>query len=319
MNIIYHNSGAKTKKRKDKRQTTIMSEIPKSLKFHRPTHFMRPEYLISDSKYSSIYYTKYQKNHNKFTITKICAAKILKRPEEHSCVNEIEYHLTKNLDHPHVMKPLGIYKGLGLTIIYYPWMQGGSLMQWIDKQLYISEHDLSVLFKQMVSAVSYIHSVGIMHQDIKPDNFLLTPDGHVKLADFGLARYHPPASGIIDTCGSPIYMAPEVMMRKPHTYSADVWSLGICLYEMYYGITPFDHVIDEYELLNEIQKPIKYPKNPVSPELIDLLMRMLSFYAICRISIAEIKNHGWLHLEPNTGFATKKIKTNRIPKLYKTL
>ena len=289
----------------------MYSEIPKDLKFHRASHYIRPEFLVSDSKYSNIYFTKYQKRCKKFTITRLCAAKVLKPVDD--SVNEIEYHITKNLNHPNVIRPLGIVRSSELVVIYYPWMGGGSLMEWIDKKIHVSEMELSILFRQMVDAVEYIHSQNILHQDIKPDNFLITIDGHVRLADFGLARYHERPR--IDTCGSPVYMAPEVMMRCPREYASDIWSLGICLYEMVYNQTPFNHVVDEHELLIEIQKPIKYPKLHISLELRDLLMRMLSFYTICRIKVDEIKNHGWLY----THDSSEKVKLPRIPSRFNTI
>lgn len=290
---------------------TMHSEIPKDLRFHRPSHYIRPEFLVSDSKYSNIYFTKYQKTCNKSTIIKHCAAKVLKPIDNH--MDEIEYHITKKLNHPNVIRPLGILRTLDHTIIFYPWMSGGSLMEWIDKKIHVSEMELSLLFRQMVAAVEYIHSQCILHQDIKPDNFLLTIDGHVKLADFGLARYNQRSR--VDFAGSPVYMAPEVMMRCPRSYESDIWSLGICLYEMVYNHTPFTHVVDEHELLKEVQKPIKYPKLHISLELRDLLMRMLSFYTNCRIKVDAIKNHGWLY----TSVSDKKVRLPRIPKSSNTL
>jgi len=285
-----------------------MSEIPEDLKFPRLYRIIRSKNIVADSKYSSIYITIYQKRNKKYRITKYCAAKLIK--EEGGITEDQEYYITKHLNHPNVLKPLGLYKSQ-VTIIFYPWMSGGNLREWIDKRIYHTEKDVRLLFKQMVEGVKYIHSKGIIHQDIKLDNFLITNYGHVKLSDFGLAMYHPKKGMINNNCGSPVYMAPEILLGGKHTYSADIWSLGICLYEMIYGKTPFDHLKNIEELELEIQKPIKY--NKVNSEILDLLIRMLSFYLNSRISINDIRCHCWFKSTSNTLIGglqqTKKYKT----------
>ncbi len=270
-----------------------MTEIPADLKFPRIYNIMTSKNLVADSKYSSIYITAYRKKYKKHRITKYCAAKLIKKSEYAS---ENEYYITKNLNHPNVLKPLGINKSL-VTMIFYPWMTGGTVKDYISNRFCLTEHDVRMMFKQMVEAVKYIHSVGIVHHDLKLDNFLITKNGHVKLSDFGLATYHPKIGYLKNHCGSPVYMAPEILLGGQHTYSADIWSLGICLYELIHGKTPFDHLKNIKELEKEVQKPIEYLVDNI--ELLDLLMRMLSFYIVARISIVDVSNHAWLNSESN--------------------
>ena len=266
------------------------------IRFPPPSSYIHNRKLISSTVYSDIYKTKYRIDRGRITITRNCAAKVLKQ-------DSVEFYMTQKLSHPNILSPIGMHKDFYRTVIFYPWMSGGSLDQWLQRLLYISDLDIRALFTQMISAVEYCHTNHIMHQDLKPDNFLITKRGHIRLGDFGLSEYHPnpDKDGHIrlskSTCGTPLYMAPEILLRYSHTYSADIWSLGVCLYEIIYGKTPFSHATDEYELIVEIQKPIRFPKSPViSPELSDLLHGMLSLYPDLRITIKQIINHPWMTL-----------------------
>lgn len=91
----------------------------------------------------------------------------------------------------------------------------------------------------MVKALSYLHSKGIIHRDIKPENVLLDKNFNAKLCDFGLSCQVRENEVRTSICGTEEYMSPEVFMSKGHSQKADVWCLGILLYEMLMGMPPF--------------------------------------------------------------------------------
>lgn len=90
-------------------------------------------------------------------------------------------------------------------------------------------------FKEVSLAVQYLHSLGIAHRDIKPENILLGPSIEAKLGDFGWACRLEPGDARSSICGTPEYMAPEILLTRKHGLSADIWALGILLYEMLHG------------------------------------------------------------------------------------
>ena len=107
-------------------------------------------------------------------------------------------------------------------------------------------------------AVIYCHERGIAHRDIKPENLLLTrkdtDQAIVKISDFGLARYVDPDENVMaeTTCGTPGYVAPEVLLRKPYDHRCDYWSLGVVMFIMLSGTPPFYHP-DNFELFELIK------------------------------------------------------------------
>lgn len=152
--------------------------------------------------------------------------------------------------------------------------------------------------KQLSSALSFLRDKSLVHRDIKPQNLLLCPPAHskdafeqggyvglwelpiLKIADFGFARFLPSTSMAETLCGSPLYMAPEILRYEKYNAKADLWSVGAVLYEMVVGKPPFK-AANHIELLKNIEKSndkIKFPASAQVPESIKRLIRMLLKY-----------------------------------------
>ena len=134
-----------------------------------------------------------------------------------------------------------------------------------------------------------------MHRDIKPHNILLKNIYNVKISDFGFAKYYDKFDLSKTLCGSPIYMAPEIMQFKSYNYKTDIWSLGILLYELLYGTPPFiarNHI----ELIHTInsQKVVYSYKNPISKECISFLENLLQKNEKLRPDYPIIEQHDWI-------------------------
>ena len=122
----------------------------------------------------------------------------------------------------------------------YEYCNGGTLEKLLKKNGPLGEKQSLLYFKQLTNAFRVLNENNIMHRDIKPENILIH-DGVLKVADFGFCKPLEDRDGMAETMlGSPIYMAPEVLKGEMYTIKADVWSLGVVLYRMVFGVCPFE-------------------------------------------------------------------------------
>jgi serine/threonine-protein kinase Chk1 len=187
--------------------------------------------------------------------------------------------------------------------------EGGDLFDKIEADEGVGEDIAHVYFSQLVSAVSFMHSKGVGHRDIKPENMLLTSDGNLKIADFGLAalfEYKGTRKLSSTFCGSPPYIAPEVITSSTrgqnkgagyHPDLVDIWSCGIVLFVLLAGNTPWDSPTDdsyefhEYLATNSRTTDELWQKLPSAT--LSLLRGMLTVNPKTRFSLEDVRRHPW--------------------------
>lgn len=185
------------------------------------------------------------------------------------------------MKHKNVCQFKRCFQGSRHVYILLELCSGGTLQHFIRNRKRLSESEAAQVMLQLVHAVDYLHSQLVIHCDIKPHNILLSPNGQVKLADFGLSyRLKHSQQKCNRSCGTPNYVAPEAIARKRHHcqigLQADIWSLGCVLYSMLVGVPPF-----EAETTKETYKRIRachyeFPSNvALSPQARDLIRSML--------------------------------------------
>ena len=187
---------------------------------------------------------------------------------------------------------------------------GGNLLNAINKMNKIPEELAKIIFRQLITSLQFIHSNNIVHRDIKPDNILLDLDNTIKLCDFGVSKIIPPGQLINDSCGTPAFIAPEILLDSPYNpYMTDIWSSGVVLYAMVTGFFPF-RGINETQLHENIISGI-YPKpKDLSVELLDLLNQILNINPDKRISLEKILEHQWLNSNKNINLINKNSFLN---------
>ncbi|KAF7682510.1 cAMP-dependent protein kinase catalytic subunit PRKX [Astathelohania contejeani] len=166
---------------------------------------------------------------------------------------------------------------------------GGELHSWIQKNATRSLSVARFYAAEIVLALENLHKEKIVFRDLKPENILLSANGHIKIVDFGFAKHDSENENIM--CGTPEYIAPEVLLREKHERMVDYWALGVLIYEMLTGSPPFysEDAIQTYKyILNcKVHIPPRMDKSAS-----DLILRLLEKNPKKRIySIEEIKTH----------------------------
>ncbi|XP_040976860.1 maternal embryonic leucine zipper kinase isoform X3 [Aquila chrysaetos chrysaetos] len=156
---------------------------------------------------------------------------------------KIEIDAMKNLSHQHICRLYQVIETSKKIFMVLEYCPGGELFDYIISKDRLSEEEARVFFRQIVSAIAYVHGKGYAHRDLKPENLLIDKEHNLKLIDFGLCA--KPKGGLdyhLNTCcGSPAYAAPELIQGKAYIGSeADIWSMGVLLYALLCGFLPFD-------------------------------------------------------------------------------
>ncbi|CAG0896287.1 unnamed protein product [Cyprideis torosa] len=208
----------------------------------------------------------------------------------------LETEALKVLVHQHICRLYQVIQTERKIILILEYCPGGELFDYIVARDRLPENEACIFFRQIISAVGYIHSQGFAHRDIKPENLLLDDDQRLKLIDFGLCAQ--PEGGMqmtLDTCcGSPAYAAPELVQGKAYLGAeVDVWSMGVLLYALVCGFLPF-----EDENLNQLYQKIQAGQFDIphwlSPDCVDIIGRMLKTKPLERATLRELSIHPWL-------------------------
>jgi serine/threonine protein kinase len=186
-----------------------------------------------------------------------------------------ERRVLEIVNHPFIVKLHYAFQTGPALCLVMDFINGGELFMHLRKHRSFSESDARIWAAQILLALEYLHSMGIIYRDIKPENVLLDREGHIKLTDFGLARDATDMSTATEVAGSPYYMAPEVLLMQGHDVQADWWSLGILIYEMITGLPPFyskDTKAAYHRLMSE---PLEF-KEHVSVQARELITGLLN-------------------------------------------
>lgn len=199
---------------------------------------------------------------------------------------------------------------------------GGEFFCLLKRKKRIREDDARLYFIELCLGIDYLHRRNIIYRDIKPENILLDLEGHLKIADFGLAKPNMDESLLAYSfCGSPEYMAPEMLKKNGHNYCVDIYCLGTFLYELVIGIPPFYSTNTKEMFQHILKKNIIIPDTiNLSPEIKHLLRALLEKNPEKRLGfregIEEIFRHPWCRKANIEAIARKKIDPPFKPNLF---
>lgn len=179
---------------------------------------------------------------------------------------------------------------------------GGELQMILDRDEVPEERQVVRLLKQILDGIAFLHSLNVAHLDIKPQNLVLTgefPDCDVKLCDFGISRYISHGADIREILGTPDYVAPEVLNYEPISLATDMWSVGVLLYVLLTGCSPFGGDTKQETFCNISRCRLDFPDDlfeDVSEEARDLMRKLMRKDPDDRLTVNECLQHPWFSM-----------------------
>ncbi|XP_066046246.1 serine/threonine-protein kinase 36 [Chamaea fasciata] len=214
-----------------------------------------------------------------------------------------EIEIVRDLHHPNIIQMLDSFETAKEVVVVTDYAEG-ELFQILEDDGRLPEDQVQTIAAQLISALYYLHSHRILHRDMKPQNILLGKDGVVKLCDFGFARAMSIHTMVLTSIkGTPLYMSPELVEERPYDHTADLWSVGCILYELFVGTPPF-YTNSIFQLVSLIIKdPVKWPMT-MSPVFKSFLQGLLMKDPHQRLSWPELLSHpfidGWVTVIDDT-------------------
>lgn len=215
---------------------------------------------------------------------------------------KLEKQILMQAKHPFLVSMAYIFQTDQKVYFVMNFIRGGELFTHLNKVRRFPESRAKFYAAQIIHAIGYLHNQNIIYRDIKPENILMGEDGYLFLADFGLAKEMSTTDMATSFCGTPEYLAPEIVKNVGHNHAVDWWSIGILIYEMIVGFPPFYHKNQNtmYELIEKF--PVRFPdpdkhKIVMSEEAKDLITKLLTKDPKERIGteggMDEIIGHDW--------------------------
>uniref|UniRef100_A0A8C4NMT5 non-specific serine/threonine protein kinase n=2 Tax=Eptatretus burgeri TaxID=7764 RepID=A0A8C4NMT5_EPTBU len=250
--------------------------------------------VLGKGSYGKVLLAKHKSDGKVYAVKVLQKAAILKKKEERHVMAERNV-LVKNCSHPFLV---GLHYSFQTTEKLYfvlDYVNGGELFFHLQRERCFPEPRARFYTAEIASAIGYLHSLNIIYRDLKPENILLDFEGHIKLTDFGLCKEGMQPEETTNTfCGTPEYLAPEILRKEPYDRTVDWWCLGSVLYEMLYGLPPFYCRDIPIMYDNILHKPVQL-RPPASPAACDAMRCMLWKDKASRLGaqrdFEEIKSH----------------------------
>ena len=278
-----------------------MKKLPKKLLFQAPPlegekdqskQDFSFELKLGDGAFGQVWRVKHKKSGKIFACKQVAKEKVVKMLEQFRREVLIMY----DLSHPNIIQIFHHFEDHKYFYLIMEVAEGGNLFQKLMSEKCFTEKKAFEYFREVLNAVEYLHSHNpvIIHRDIKPENILIDKTGNLKLTDFGWSNFYSQEEGNqrFTMCGTYEYLAPEMIKETGHSPAVDIWCLGILLYEMLCGFTPFKAEGNESVVDNIAKKKLKFPRNLPS-QVKDLISKILEKNPAKRVQIPRIRQHDW--------------------------
>ena len=205
-------------------------------------------------------------------------------------IREIE--IMYRVHHPNVVKLFGHFEDNNYCYFIMEYIPGGNIYSLVQRLKPVTLQGIASIMKEVISAVYFLHHMNpkIVHRDIKPENVLLDQSNHAKLTDFGWSNYMEGDIKRTTVCGTPVYLAPEIINNMGHDEHVDIWCIGVLLFELMVGRPPFSGETEQSVRYNILKMRINWPKN-MDSDAADLISKILKYNPEERISLEQMLLH----------------------------
>ncbi|CDS07382.1 hypothetical protein LRAMOSA01331 [Lichtheimia ramosa] len=230
-----------------------------------------------------------------------------------------ERQILEEVRHPSIVQLMYAFQTEDRLFLILEYAMGGELFTHMATEKMFPERVARFYLAELVLALGHLHSLGIVYRDLKPENCLLDADGHVMLTDFGLSKVALGDGRANTVCGTAEYMAPEILMEMHYDKCVDWWSLGILMYEMLTGDTPF-RASNKKKTLDAIRKKKPQIPNYVTSDAKDMLNKFLRKNPNTRLGYGDdgteqVKAHKWFRRINWTSIKERKVTPPLKPKI----
>jgi serine/threonine protein kinase len=265
---------------------------------------------LGSGSFGRVYLIKHKINNEEYAQKVIEKKKLIQMYGKVDIIkNEISIH--SKLLHENIIRLYNVYEDESKISFIMEYAKNGNLYELLSKQENkkgFDEQRAFDYFIQIVNAVYYLHQNNIIHRDIKPENILIGKKGLLKLCDFGWAK-ELNLENRSTFCGTVEYMAPEIVGSENYDYSVDIWSLGILLYELLFGHSPFKAKNMKSVILNIKSHDLTYDK-PITPECKDIIKRILNSNPQKRLKLKDILDHPFVKKYSKNYLCRKVLEFN---------
>uniref|UniRef100_A0A8C1XR88 non-specific serine/threonine protein kinase n=1 Tax=Cyprinus carpio TaxID=7962 RepID=A0A8C1XR88_CYPCA len=257
---------------------------------------LTPSFLSSRGAFSEVFLAEEKKTQRLVAIK--CIPKKALEGKENSIENEIA--VLHRIKHENIVSLEDIFESQSHLYLVMQLVSGGELFDRIVEKGFYTERDASKLIRQILDAVKYLHDMGIVHRDLKPENLLyysMEEDSNIMISDFGLSKIEDSASVMSTACGTPGYVAPEVLAQKPYSKAVDCWSIGVISYILLCGYPPF-YDENDAKLFEQILKAEYEFDSPywddISDSAKDFISHLMEKDPSLRYTCEQALQHPWI-------------------------
>lgn len=237
-----------------------LDQNPKSLVLKTPSKLQLEEYellkALGEGSFGRVYIVRHKTNGQYWAFKQLKKYEIIKSKQVDHLKNEV--YILNSLQHPFIVKMAGMTQDNRFLYIGMEFVVGGELFTYLRRVVRFPKSQAALYTAQVTMMFEYLHSNNVIYRDLKPENLLIDGEGYLKLTDFGFAKIVENRTYTL--CGTPEYIAPEIILNKGHGKGVDWWTVGVLIFEMLAGIDPFNDSDPMMIYQNIIRGNLKFPR-----------------------------------------------------------